>query len=322
MGKLTKMDVVYDTGSDWLVVEGSDCSTCEGNTYDISVSLDSGEAVALADQTSSRSYGSAELEGKEYTDTVCILFTACVENFEFFLIEKQTGINEPIDGIMGMSRNNPFHISPGAPNTTGPLYVEHLAKNGIIGENLFSFYFTEPGTLSWVDLGEPDLSNIREDATLEVIQLVEDDFFWADYVQGVAIGDTGPSNVYSWETLPDYTTEKDQAFYSVIDTGSTALLISALYYESLVLKMMDKVSNVEWSFQDGLVFTPCDATYPNIYFMLNQYWIEVNPKDYLFPVTEDLTMCVFFIMPVDLPMNILGMPLFVDYYTIHDPVQG
>lgn len=27
-------------------------------------------------------------------------------------------------------------------------------------------------------------------------------------------------------------------------------------------------------------------------------------------------------MPVNLPMNILGMPLYVDYYTIHDPVTG
>jgi len=56
--------------------------------------------------------------------------------------------------------------------------------------------------------------------------------------------------------------------------------------------------------------------------MFSQKWIEVNPKDYLFPVTEEGDMCIFFIMPVNLPMNILGMPLFVDYYTIHDPVQG
>ena len=35
MGKYSLMDVVYDTGSDWLVVEGATCSNCEGNTYDI-----------------------------------------------------------------------------------------------------------------------------------------------------------------------------------------------------------------------------------------------------------------------------------------------
>ena len=50
---------------------------------------------------------------------------------------------------MGMSRNKPFHIQPENGNTSGPLYVEHLYKAGIIGEDKFSFYFTEPGTLSW-----------------------------------------------------------------------------------------------------------------------------------------------------------------------------
>ena len=45
MGKLTKMDVVYDTGSDWLVVESSECTNCEGNTYDISTSMEAGIAT-------------------------------------------------------------------------------------------------------------------------------------------------------------------------------------------------------------------------------------------------------------------------------------
>ena len=114
-----------------------------------------------------------------------------------------------------------------------------MYEAGVIGEDKFSFYFTEPGTLSWVDLGEPDFSNIREDAYLEPIQMVEDDFFWGDYCQGVAIGNTNAANTYSWQSLPDYSTEVDQTFYSIVDTGSTALMISALYYESLIVKMME-----------------------------------------------------------------------------------
>ena len=35
MGGNILMDVVYDTGSDWLVIEGSDCNNCEGNTYNL-----------------------------------------------------------------------------------------------------------------------------------------------------------------------------------------------------------------------------------------------------------------------------------------------
>jgi hypothetical protein len=146
-----------------------------------------------------------------------------------------------------MSRNKPFHIAPEQGNQSGPLYVENLAAAGVIPQNMFSFYFTEPGNMSWVDLGEPDLDNIRPDATLETTQMIAEDFFWAEYCQGVAIGDTSVENTYSWGVLDDYTTEKDQAFYSIIDTGSTALVISSLYFESLITKIFAKVdSSVEW----------------------------------------------------------------------------
>lgn len=124
MGKFFKMDLIYDTASDWLMVEGADCVNCEGNTYDIEPNLDSGKAVRLSDNTSERTYGKATLVGKEYTDTVCILFSACAENFEFFLIEEQSGLKEPYDGILGMARNHASHLAPGIGNTSGPLYVE------------------------------------------------------------------------------------------------------------------------------------------------------------------------------------------------------
>ena len=48
------MDVIFDNASDWLVVEGSDCPTCEGNTYDISTSS---EAKQVGFDYSTRAYG-------------------------------------------------------------------------------------------------------------------------------------------------------------------------------------------------------------------------------------------------------------------------
>ena len=44
MGKYIKMDLIYDTGSDWLMVEGSNCDNCEGNTYNIDPNLALGTA--------------------------------------------------------------------------------------------------------------------------------------------------------------------------------------------------------------------------------------------------------------------------------------
>ena len=64
-----------------------------------------------------------------------------MDDFEFFLIDSQSGINEPIDGILGLSRNYPFHVKQDGINTTGPLYVEKLFDAGKIGADKFSFYF-------------------------------------------------------------------------------------------------------------------------------------------------------------------------------------
>lgn len=80
--------MVYDTGSDWLVIEGQSCYNCQGDKYDISASLASGQAKSVSINGSERVYGSAKVNGREYTDTVCVGLANCVEDFKFFLVER------------------------------------------------------------------------------------------------------------------------------------------------------------------------------------------------------------------------------------------
>ena len=82
MGRYSPMDVVFDTGSDWLVIKSILCDKeyCEGDTYDLANSIQVGYEL------SDRIYGSAAIIGYEYTDVVCLELTACVEDFEFFAI--------------------------------------------------------------------------------------------------------------------------------------------------------------------------------------------------------------------------------------------
>jgi hypothetical protein len=91
------MDVVYDTGSDWLVVFGKDCTNCNGTKYDPKYGIPTTSAV------SERHYGSASLTGREYRDRVCIDYRTCAREFEYFSILTQTGLNPPIEGILGLS---------------------------------------------------------------------------------------------------------------------------------------------------------------------------------------------------------------------------
>lgn len=233
MGGTVALDVVYDTGSDWVVVEGIECRNCQGDKYDMNLS--EGYPKKNAYTLSVRSYGSAKLEGYEYVDKVCLRADLCVDDFEYFLIEEQYGIAEPLDGIIGMARNHAFHIAPDAGNESGPLLIDALAENGKINSNTFSFYFQHPEEDSWMDLGEPDLSNLKEGIELVETQMIKEDFFWGFYGAGIAIGTI--ENSYRYEVVrgTDGTVfDENGDFYSIIDTGSTALVISVLYFESLI----------------------------------------------------------------------------------------
>ena len=122
MGKFSPMDVVFDTGSDWLVVESDRCDTCEGNTYD------SSKGTQLTTTESQRFYGSLILKGVEHKDEVCLLLSQCIQNFEYFAITEQNGMKEPIDGILGLSRGNQFYIENywKGNRKPGPLLVEEM----------------------------------------------------------------------------------------------------------------------------------------------------------------------------------------------------
>ena len=319
MGGNTLMDVVYDTGSDWLVVEGNSCSSCEGNKYNPANSESTAEKQSGG--ISERNYGSASLTGYEYKDRVCLQLDSCLDDFEFFLIESQTGIAEPIDGILGLARNNAFHIAPDNGNTSGPLYVEALFDGGIINANKFSFYFQHPEEDSWMDLGEPDLSHVAEGFELKETQLIDPDFFWAFYNTGVAFGDI--KNAYAYTNTKDYPVFiEGTSIYSIIDTGSTALMISALYYESLIKNLFAEAGIDDWEFTQGVVTTKCTYSLPSVFFLIDKYWVEARAEDYLYDYGNNGKDCLLFILPMNSPMNILGMPVFVDYYSIHDPITG
>lgn len=118
-----QMNVVYDTGSDWLVVFGADCDNCNGTRLD---PTDSG--VPTTSGISERHYGSASLSGREYRDEVCIDFRTCVKDFEYFNILSQKGLSPPIEGILGMSQNSSSAMEGKAFVEVGPLLVEKIRE--------------------------------------------------------------------------------------------------------------------------------------------------------------------------------------------------
>lgn len=82
------MNVVFDTGSDWLVVKASSCLTCTGTNFD---NASSSTYVQLSTVESSHLYGSASLYGYNASDNVYLDSSATigVTSFPWFIITEQ-----------------------------------------------------------------------------------------------------------------------------------------------------------------------------------------------------------------------------------------
>ena len=72
------LNVVWDTGSDWLVVQSMGCSNCKGNMYDTT------KPTVVENTKTERNYGSASLKGFVYSDKVCMSGASCVNSFKYF----------------------------------------------------------------------------------------------------------------------------------------------------------------------------------------------------------------------------------------------
>ena len=85
------------------------------------------------------------MTGIEWTDDVCVTSEACLKNFEFFVITKQKGLKEPLDGVMGLARNRPFFLSNEKRLNRGPSFMMGLVNAKLISINIFSFYMAPYG---------------------------------------------------------------------------------------------------------------------------------------------------------------------------------
>ena len=99
--------VIFDTGSNWVTVISDLCTECEQARVKYKTEL-SQTARQIGDEFSQQ-YGSAELSGIPYEDTLCLhslqsstTEKCCLENFPFMAVSEVIGLNEGIDGILGM----------------------------------------------------------------------------------------------------------------------------------------------------------------------------------------------------------------------------
>lgn len=99
-----------------------------------------------------------------------------------------------------------------------------------------------------MDMGEPDTSLFKPGAEIVRTQMIDPDFFWGFMNTGIAIGSISNAFVYGeYEDLPREVFY-DNSLYSIIDTGSTALVISVLWYEALINELFKSSGVNQWTY--------------------------------------------------------------------------
>ena len=97
----------------------------------------------------------------------------------------------------------------------------------------------------------------------------------------------------------------------------------APYFESFITKIFEYAGVDDYEFNQfyGAVFTSCQYELPSIWVQVDGKWLEARSSDYLVP-GPIFDSCMVSILPSDMPLQVVGMPWFVDYYSVHDPVES
>lgn len=100
----------------------------------------------------------------------------------------------------------------------GPLLIPTLAKNGVISEPVFGWFITDEEEQSYLDIGVLTADSIREGEELVWIDVLYDDYWWTNFVNGIKINGKG------------FKTPKD---FALTDTGTSCIYVPSSIHRAI-----------------------------------------------------------------------------------------
>jgi len=158
------LDVVFDTGSDWLVLETNMCDDCNGTVYDTEKSFN---FKFDATNLTKKEYGDASVTGYIARDSISVGGGTYLANFPWLAITEQKGIEENKEGVLGFSRQ-----SSAGEERSAALIADYLTINNQISRETISFLIHNDNKYSFVDFGKWDI-NMTKNADPDNIVWVE-----------------------------------------------------------------------------------------------------------------------------------------------------
>jgi len=118
-------------------------------------------------------------------------------------------------------------------------------------------------------------------------------------------------------------TVRDRSIYSMIDSGSNAIYFSELFFADFIKALFDYIGSDDYTMVDGIINSDCHD-FPPLFFQFDEYWIKVDPSDYVLDRSEaqDRSVCMLMVFPNSTPFHVIGSPALIGYYTIHEMEKG
>ena len=306
--------MIYDTGSDWLVLDTDFCRNCHDPVYDTRSSSD---YKRVSRSKMYQEYGSASIEGYNVTDSISVGGETYLPDFPWFALTKQIGIEENFDGILGFSRQSTDYWWE-----HGPLLAEQLTINNQISEETVSFLLASERYNSFCDYGKYDINMVKDSDADNIVwvPMPEPEFFWeSDRVESMQIG---TKSRYRGQTA-EYSYRSYQ-YPAIYDTGTSLVYAPAgLGYE--LMTRLTRGLDRYYDRESGFMYVSCNQKryYEDVYLTIDGFKFQISVEDYWyqFPAegreTQD-TCILGFLDDDQADYWLLGDVFLRGYYTIHD----
>jgi hypothetical protein len=250
--------IVFDTGSKWLAVMGSQCSTCNSAyqlPYLYKYSSNVGNSFTqTSTSTDTINYSRGSLSGFYATDKVCLSAssTTCTPNFRFMLATAQTLMMPNTVGIAGMNTDS---------DGTGPSLIKSMKSSGVITKAAFCFYLTSPTSTSYLDIGIIDNTAMKDYTNLIMQNIIPGNYWWSNYVEGIQFG-TSTSDSWGLDST-----------IGITDSGSSCLNVPPKYYDWVLARLQEKGLSFARKSDELLYLNDCNNNVMiDIKILMGGYW--------------------------------------------------
>lgn len=240
------------------------------------------------------------MKGYEIDETVCLSKKFCSKDFRMMTIESQKG-------LAGLRSSGIVGLSPNHYENAADLFIEKMKKTGAIDEAIFS-----------MSIGMGDIQSKITFGGYNLDKFAEGPIQWHDIVQGSRYWEIGLRKI-------SFSNEIEEWSYGfrrgIVDSGTSYTLVPKVDYDRLLKHLEDTYAFDFMIVPAGAVCGCNDFSYkhfPDLHF-------QIDDKDYVLPResyvdfnSDEMTCQVNLMTHASLPIWILGLNFFENYYTVFD----